>query len=98
MRDQDLHRAQLLSHFAKSGRDLFCIRNVCRDCQRIRSKFSGEFANELSRPREHSQPAAFSQELAHQRCSQAGAYSGDDCYTFVEPLAYALMIRARDEL
>jgi len=42
-----LDGAELLPYIVKSGRDLFRIRNVGRDCPRVRSNFTSELANEL---------------------------------------------------
>src|SRR6266542_374417 len=75
MRNEDLYRSEPLAHFAKSCGNLFCIRNVRRDCQCILAKFSGKCVDELGRASEHCDTATFLDELAHERCSESGSIS-----------------------
>jgi hypothetical protein len=67
-----------LTYFAKTCSDLFCIGNVRRNCQRIRSKFIGETVNEPWRTREHSNATAFLDELAHKRRPESGPNPSDN--------------------
>src|SRR5262249_4776074 len=47
VRNEDFDGAELLPYFVEGGRDLFRIRNVCRDCQRVPSNFGSELTDEF---------------------------------------------------
>jgi hypothetical protein len=90
VRDQNFNRAKLPPHFAKACSDLLCVGDVRRNCERVGSNFSGKFAYEVSRTREHSDATALGNKFADQRGSKSGTYSRDNRHTLMPLISHII--------